>query len=152
MVKANLSNVIGTKGTTMNSRLIKIMMTAACAISPLALVSTGPATAQSVVRPAQDLSLSIGNGQLVSVPGSMADVFVSNEAVADVQIKSTNQFYVFGKGGGTTTVYASNGKGDIIWSANVRVGSNLDSVDSMLRLAMPEPASASRLWVKAPSC
>ncbi|MCX7863777.1 MAG: type II and III secretion system protein family protein, partial [Novosphingobium sp.] len=55
-----------------------------------------------------------------------------------VQVKSPNQMYIFGKGGGTTTVYASNAKGDIIWSANVRVGSNFDSVDSMLRLAMPD--------------
>ena len=133
-----LSNATGTKGKFMKSRLITTMMTAACAIAPLTLASTGPATAQSVVRPAMDLSLSIGNGQLVSIPGAMADVFVSNEAVADVQIKSANQMYVFGKGGGTTTVYASNAKGDVIWSANVRVGSNLDSVDAMLRLAMPE--------------
>lgn len=138
MTNSNLTNTTGTKGKIMKPRLIKTMMTAACAIAPLALASTGPATAQSVVRPAQDLSLSIGNGQLVSVPGAMTDVFVSNEAVADVQIKSPSQFYVFGKGGGTTTVYASNARGDVIWSANIRVGSNLDSVGSMLRLAMPE--------------
>ena len=40
--------------------------------------------------------------------------------------------------GGETTVYASNAAGDIIWSANVRVGSNIGSVDQMLDLAMPE--------------
>jgi pilus assembly protein CpaC len=45
---------------------------------------------------------------------------------------------VFGKGGGETTVYASNAHGDIIWSANIRVGSNIDSVDQMLRVAMPD--------------
>jgi len=127
-----------TGGRAMKTRLIKTVLTAACMAAPLALLSTAPATAQSVVRPAQDISLSIGNGQLINVPGRMADVFVANDAVADVQIKSTNQFYVFGKGGGTTTVYASNANGDIIWSGNIRVGSNLDSVDSMLNLAMPE--------------
>jgi pilus assembly protein CpaC len=50
----------------------------------------------------------------------------------------TRQLYVFGKAGGETTVYASNAAGDVIWSANVRVGSNIDSVDQMLRLAMPD--------------
>jgi pilus assembly protein CpaC len=74
----------------------------------------------------------------VTVPGNMADIFVSNESVADVQVKSQRQLYVFGKAGGETTVYASNSAGDIIWSANVRVGSNLDSIDQMLTLAMPE--------------
>lgn len=127
----------------MKRRLIASMfrtgLIAACAVAPLGLLLPASAVnAQSVSRPANDVVLSIGRGQLVTVPGRMADVFVANEAVADVQIKSTNQLYLFGKAGGETTVYASNANGDVIWSANVRVGSNLDSVDQMLGLAMPE--------------
>lgn len=122
----------------MNSRLLKSALITACALAPLATAPTGTAQAQSVVSPAQDIVLSIGRGQLVTVPGNMADIFVSNEAVADVQVKSQRQLYVFAKAGGETTVYASNAAGDIIWSANVRVGSNLDSIDQMLGLAMPE--------------
>jgi len=122
----------------MNSRLLKSALIAACAVAPLASAPIGSASAQSVVSPAQDIVLSIGRGQLVTVPGSMADIFVANEAVADVQVKSQRQLYVFGKAGGETTVYASNASGDIIWSANIRVGSNLDSVDQLLTLAMPE--------------
>lgn len=125
------------KGKTMTSRLFKTVLSAACALAPLAILPATPAQAQSV-RPAQDLVLSIGRGELVTVPGNMADIFISNEAVADVQVKSQRQLYVFGLAGGETTVYASNAAGDIIWSANIRVGSNLDSVDQMLGLAMPE--------------
>ncbi len=127
-----------TGGRAMKTRLIKSVLAAACMTAPLALLPAAPAMAQSVVRPAQDITLSIGNGRLVNVSGRMTDLFVANESIADVQIKSTNQFYVFGKGGGTTTVYASNASGDIIWSGNIRVGSNLDSVDSMLNVAMPD--------------
>ncbi len=133
---ATISNASG--GKSMKSRLIKSVLAAACATAPLAVLPAAPAAAQSVTRPSQDISLSIGNGQLVNVPGAMSDVFVANEAVADVQVKSPRQFYVFGKSGGTTTVYASNASGDVIWSGTVRVGSNLDSVDAMLNLAMPE--------------
>lgn len=126
------------KGIAMNPRLLKLAMSAACALPSMAIAFAAPATAQTVARPSQDITLSIGNGQLINVGGTMADVFVANEAVADVQVKSRSQLYVFGKAGGTTTVYASNAAGAVIWSANVRVGSNIDSVDSMLRLAMPE--------------
>ncbi|MBT2134559.1 type II and III secretion system protein family protein [Croceibacterium sp. LX-88] len=122
----------------MKSRVLKTVLVAACALAPLAAASSGPAMAQAIVSPAQDIALSIGRGQLVTVPGNMADIFVSNETVADVQVKSQRQLYVFGKAGGETTVYASNGAGDIIWSANVRVASNIDSVDQMLTLAMPD--------------
>ena len=114
------------------------LLLASLALAPVATV-IAPATAQTVVKPSsQDVVLSIGRGQLISVGGAMADVFVANDAVADVQIKSQRQLYVFGKSGGVTTIYASNARGDIIWSANVRVGSNIDSVDQMLSLAMPE--------------
>ena len=68
----------------------------------------------------------------------MADIFVANDDIADVQVKSQRQLYVLGKAGGETTIYASNAAGDIIWSANVRVGSNIGSIDQLLSLAMPQ--------------
>lgn len=126
------------RGKTMNRRLIATLLSAACAAAPLASLPTAPAHAQSVMRPAQDIVLSVGRGQLVTVPGNMADIFVANESVADVQVKSARQLYVFGKSGGETTLYASNAAGDVIWSANIRVGSNIDSIDQMLALAMPD--------------
>ena len=86
----------------MNSRLKKTALIAACALAPLAAVPAGPATAQSVISPAQDIVLSIGRGQLVTVPGSMANIFVANVTIADVQVKSQRQLYVFGKAGGET--------------------------------------------------
>lgn len=122
----------------MNRRIVKTIFTAACAMAPLALMPAAPAHAQSVMRPATDIALSIGRGQLVTVTGTMADVFVANDEVADVQVKSRRQLYVFGKKGGETTIYASNASGDVIWSANIRVGSNIDSIDQMLGLAMPD--------------
>lgn len=127
------------RGTTMNRRLIHTLLTAACAVAPLGLAPmAGQAAAQSVTRPAGDLALSIGRGQLVTMPGTVSDIFVADDKVADVQVKSGRQLYIFGKGGGTTTVYASNAAGAIVWSSTVRVGSNIDSVDQMLHVAMPD--------------
>ncbi len=125
------------KGSTMKS-LATTLLTAVSLAAPLALVPAQAAQAQSVSRPANDIVLSIGRGQLITVGGAMADVFVADDKVADVQVKSPRQLYVFGKAGGETTVYASNAAGEVIWSANVRVGSNIDSVDQMLHLAMPD--------------
>jgi pilus assembly protein CpaC len=122
----------------MKPRLFKTVLCVACALSPLAAVPAGPALAQSVIAPRGEIVLSIGKGELVTVPGTMSDVFVANDQIADVQVKSQRQLYVFGKSGGETTVYASNAGGDIVWSATVRVGSNISSIDQMLALAMPE--------------
>lgn len=99
----------------------------------------GAANAQSAVqRPAETLVLSIGRGQLIQLPGTMTDLFVADTSVADVQVKSSKQLYVFGKAGGETTLYASNAAGQVVYSATVRVGSNIDSIDQMLTLAMPD--------------
>ena len=87
---------------------------------------------------AVDIALSAGAGRLITLPEAMKDVFVADDKVADVQVKSPQQIYVFAKGNGTTTLYASNAAGHTIWAANVRVGSNLDSVGQMIALAMPE--------------
>ncbi len=125
------------RGTSMK-RLTATMLMAGIALAPLAGIPAGTATAQTVVRPASTIVLSIGRGELVTVPGAMTDVFVANDGIADVQVKSNRQLYVFGKAGGETTIYASNAAGDIVWSSNIRVGSNIDSVDQMLTLAMPE--------------
>ncbi|MBX9642503.1 MAG: type II and III secretion system protein family protein [Novosphingobium sp.] len=137
MTISNPKASTATKGRTMK-RLAIAMLSATCAALPLAVLPVGTAEAQSASRPANDVVLSIGRGQLITVGGTMADVFVANESVADVQVKSSRQLYVFGKAGGETTIYASDAGGNIIWSANVRVGSNIDSVDQMLKMAMPD--------------
>ncbi|MFV0645261.1 MAG: type II and III secretion system protein family protein [Sphingomonadaceae bacterium] len=121
----------------MKRRLTARLLLASLALATVSNGMTGAVYAQGTVRPSQDIVISIGRGELVNVPGAMADVFVANDDVADVQVKSQRQLYVFGKSGGETTVYASNAAGDVIWSANVRVGSNIDSIDQMLALAMP---------------
>ena len=125
------------KGMIMK-RLISTFLTAACSAAPLVMLPASAAQAQSIIRPSQDIAISVGRGQLLNVPGRMADVFVADDKVADVQIKSPTQLYVMGKNGGVTTIYASNSSGQVIFSANIRVGSNIDSVDGMLRLAMPD--------------
>ncbi len=122
----------------MKRRLTTKLLLASMALAPLAAVPATTATAQSVVKPDTEIVLSIGAGELVNVPGTMADVFIANDAIADVQIKSQRQLYVMGKSGGETTLYASNAAGDIIWATTIRVGSNIGSIDQMLTLAMPE--------------
>lgn len=127
-----------TKGKMMNRRLTATLLSAACAFAPFTVGMASLARAQSVATPASTIDISIGRGKLVTVPANMADIFVANDSIADVQVKSQRQLYIFGKSGGETTLYASNAAGAVIWSTNIRVGSNIDSIDQMLALAMPD--------------
>jgi pilus assembly protein CpaC len=90
------------------------------------------------VAPANDVTLSVGTGRMVRLNGTMSDLFVANPDIADVQVRSPSQIYIFGKTAGTTTVYATDAGGHVVFSATVRVGQNLASVGQMLSIAMPE--------------
>ena len=112
---------------------------AALAISLGSIAVATPAAAQArSARPSETLTLSQNTGTLVRLSSPMTDVFVANDQIADIQVRSSTQLYVFGKAGGETTIYATDKAGRVVYAANVRVGNNSGSVGEMLRLAMPE--------------
>ncbi|HVF83220.1 MAG TPA: type II and III secretion system protein family protein [Sphingomicrobium sp.] len=112
---------------------------AALAIGLATVAGSTPALAQhTAARPSETLNLSQGTGAMVRLSSPMSDVFVADDKVADIQVRSSTQLYVFGKGRGETTVYATGANGKVVYAANVRVGNNISSVTEMLNLAMPE--------------
>jgi pilus assembly protein CpaC len=119
-------------------RRARFALSAAAALGLALAAPASPALAQPTVAPAEEVTLSVGTGRLVQLNGTMADLFVANEAVADVQVRSNTSVYIFGRTAGQTTVYATDRNGRVIYSASIRVGQNLASVDQMLELAMPE--------------
>jgi pilus assembly protein CpaC len=129
----------------MTSNLIRRQSRLGVAAAALALgmgstvIAAAPAAAQSrAARPAETLNLSQGTGTMVRLSSPMTDLFVANDSIADVQVRSSNQLYIFGKGKGETTVYATDKSGRVVYASNVRVGTNVGSVEEMLHLAMPE--------------
>jgi pilus assembly protein CpaC len=112
---------------------------AALALAIGTVGAAAPAAAQpTAAKPAETLNLSKGTGTLVRLSEPMSDVFVANDTIADVQVRSSSQLYVFGKAAGETTVYATSKGGRVVYAANVRVGNNISSVGEMLHLAMPD--------------
>ncbi|MGF1549554.1 MAG: type II and III secretion system protein family protein [Sphingomonadaceae bacterium] len=114
-------------------------LAAALAASLAIAAAPVPAAAQAVAqKPVNDITVSVGAGRMVRLAAPMTDLFVANSDIADVQVRSATQLYIFGKKPGETTVYATNRSGQVVYEANVRVGNNIDSIGSMLSLAMPE--------------
>ena len=124
------------------STMSRARLGTAMAALALALGTVGtaaPAVAQPTsAKPAETLNLSRGTGSLVRLSEPMSDVFVANDTIADVQVRSSTQLYLFGKSTGETTVYATAKNGRVVYAANVRVGNNISSVGEMLHLAMPD--------------
>lgn len=129
--------------TKTKTRRLFAAIAASALVAGLGTGISAPAQAQPTAQAPRDiLTLSVGQGQLVNLPRPMTDLFVAQSEIADVQVRSANALYVFGKAAGQTTVYATDSAGNVVYSASVRVGNNLTSVSSMLDLAMPEASIA----------
>ena len=116
---------------------IGVPLAAALAATGLASVPTA-ASAQTIAAGGATVQVATGRGRLITLSRPMTDLFVANSEIADVQVRSPTQLYVFGKKPGETTVSATSRSGAVVWQSTVRVGNNYDSLNQMLGLAMPE--------------
>ncbi len=119
----------------------KLMFAGALAVAAATATSislSSVATAAPQAAATSDLALSVGRGRLITLPRPMTDVFVANDKVADVQVRSSTQLYVFAKSPGETSVYATDAAGRVVYSTVIRVANNLETLDQMLGLAMPD--------------
>ena len=89
-------------------------------------------------RPTREVLLSVGQGELVTLPTNVANVWTSNPTVADVFVSNPRQIHLFGKEFGEATVFATSASGAVVYSTNIRVSQNITSIDKMMKLAMPE--------------
>jgi pilus assembly protein CpaC len=111
------------------------------ALATTAALPTGIADARpGRISPASSgvVQVNTGRGRLITLSRPMSDVFVADDTVADVQVRSPTQLYVYGKKTGETTISATTKSGAVVYASTVRVGNNLDSVSAMLGLAMPD--------------
>lgn len=126
--------------STANFKAAALARTLAIGLVAATLVAapSSPAIAQAVQNASSSIELSVGRGRLVSLPASMSDIFVADDSVADVQVRSNRQLYIFAKKPGETSIYATDASGRVVFSTVARVGNNIETIDQMLSLAMPE--------------
>ncbi|OQW44774.1 MAG: secretion system protein, partial [Proteobacteria bacterium SG_bin5] len=90
-----------------------------------------------VERPSREVLLSIGEGELITLPAAVADVWVSAPNVADVYVRDPRHINLFGIAFGEATVFATDRAGQVVYSTRVRVAQNITAVDRMLQAALP---------------
>ena len=125
--------------STAGKKAVGSAIAAALAMA-LAATSTAPLNAQSVniSTPQSRISVAVGRGKLITLPAPIEDIFIAENRIADVQVRSPRQLYIFGKAGGQTSFYATSASGKVVYSAEVSVGAEISSIDQMLGLAMPD--------------
>lgn len=86
----------------------------------------------SVVARAKTIPLEINDAQVLHFDGDVSEIFIANPEIADVQLTNPHSAYVYGKAPGKTKVFAMNGKGKQILSAEIYVTYNISELKEMI--------------------
>src|SRR3546814_8014224 len=116
-----------------NFRAAALARTLAVGLVAAALIAapSQPAVAQATQNATSSIELSVGRGRLISLPAPMTDLFVDDDQVADVQVRSSRQLYVFGKTHGETSIYATAASGRVV----VRSDDHKSELQSQMRIS-----------------
>ena len=94
-------------------------------------------TAQ-VLSPARTvLDIQTNKGQLIRLSRAASAVFVADTRIADVTVRSPRLIYLFAKEPGETTLYAVDGRDQIVVAQRVVVSANIDRIQDLFRKLRP---------------
>jgi pilus assembly protein CpaC len=132
----NSANI--TRRARLGTAFAALAMGLAAVTAPTAAAAQPKAYSSGAYRPTLQVLLNVGEGQMLNLPRTVANVWTSNPDVADVYVNSGRQINLFGKKAGEATVIATAADGSVVYGATVRVNQNLSSINDILRQAMPE--------------
>ena len=121
-----------------HARLGTALAALALGLGTIAVATPAAARPAGTYRPSTQVQLSVGEGQMVTLPSSVAEVWTSNPTVADVHVTNPRQINVFGKEFGEATVIATSSSGAVVYSANIRVSQNLPSINELMKAVLPD--------------
>jgi pilus assembly protein CpaC len=88
----------------------------------------------------REIRIAVSTGQLVQLPRPAKNVFIADPNIADLQVPSPQDVFVYGKKTGTTSFYALDDAGHAIMSASVVVTYNVGDLRRLLQQEAPNAA------------
>lgn len=89
-----------------------------------------------VVGPSAGITVESGRGTLLRLRAPASTVFVAEPDIADVQVRSPELIYVFGRRPGDTTIYAVGDRNQVLANLTVHVSHNLSALRQQVRAAV----------------
>ena len=90
-----------------------------------------PMPAQTMIEATgRPVSLFAGEGKLLKLDTPSQTVFLADPEIADVEIKSPNLLYIYGKAMGETTLFVIDANDDVSVASSVKVSTNVKALNS----------------------
>ena len=92
----------------------------------------------SAAAAAPTVSVGLNQGLRIPVAGTVANVVVTNPAIADVTVVDSHNVIIIGKGYGLAEVMVMDGGGRLLLDDNVNVALPLDAVRTVYHGSVPQ--------------
>ncbi len=102
---------------------------------PIAATAQISGTVES--KPGESIAIELNEGQLVRLDKPAASIFITNPSVADINVRSTQLVYLFGRAPGKTTLFALDSEDNVIANMEVVVQHNLTRLQGALEVLLP---------------
>lgn len=89
------------------------------------------------------LSVAMGKGQLITIPGNVSDVMIANPKVADVSAIQADKLYIVGTSIGGTNIMVLDNSGNLLRSFNVEVNLNTAEIERQVHKIFPQEKDVS---------
>ncbi len=113
------------------------------ALALLTLVMFWPVAATAQIsgtvepRPSERITIELNEGQLIRLDKPATSVFITNPNVADINVRSTQLVYLFGRTPGKTTLFALDSDDNVIANMEIVVQHNLTRLQDALETLLP---------------
>ena len=113
------------------------------ALALLTLVLLWPVAATAQIsgtmepKPGESIAIELNEGQLVRLDEPAASVFITNPSVADINVRSAQLVYLFGRTPGKTTLFALDSDDNVIVNMEIVVQHNLTRLQGALETLLP---------------
>ena len=113
------------------------------ALALLTLVMFWPVAATAQIsgtvepRASESIAIELNEGQLIRFDEPAASVFITNPNVADINVRSAQLVYLFGKTPGKTTLFALDSDDNVIANMEIVVQHNLTRLQGALETLLP---------------
>lgn len=113
------------------------------ALALLTLVMLWPVAATAQIsgtmepKAAESIAIELNEGQLIRLDQPATSVFITNPGVADINVRSAQLVYLFGRAPGKTTLFALDSDDNVIANMEIVVQHNLTRLRSALETLLP---------------
>lgn len=128
-----MRNPMNNKVPFIFSKGIKSFVIIALSFSSMTFSLVRNATAKEM----DQQKIEVGKGTLIRFSEPVNNVFIANSKIADLQIKSPNLVYIYGKQQGETNLYAVTDDDRVIYEGNISVNHNLGSLETAISHVIP---------------